>query len=223
MRFRRTCERRDASVSRETASAGPSPAQLTELRLLYTLSRSRGFPRRRTGSRNRMFLSGFRGNRRTAGVSYALPDATASPSHAVSACARSFVGVKRAASARERATADVARASFSCNYSAVDVAPASSQVSRASVRVDPPSVCVAGASARVNRPDFRAAAASVCASRASVHVAGPSIRVKRSSATATFAAASIDHDALTRKRWPGAGRVTSEAQDACGVRALTTS
>jgi hypothetical protein len=32
----RTCERRDASVSRETASEGPSPAQLTELRLLYT-------------------------------------------------------------------------------------------------------------------------------------------------------------------------------------------
>jgi len=52
-RFRRTCERRDASASRETASAGPSPAQLTELRLLYTITRSRGFPRRRTGSRNR--------------------------------------------------------------------------------------------------------------------------------------------------------------------------
>jgi len=37
-------------VSRETASAGPSPAQLAELRLLYTNTRSRGFPRRRTGS-----------------------------------------------------------------------------------------------------------------------------------------------------------------------------
>jgi len=36
VRFKRPCERRDASVSLETASAGPSPAQLTELRLLYT-------------------------------------------------------------------------------------------------------------------------------------------------------------------------------------------
>jgi len=36
VQFKRTCERRDASVNRETASAGPGPAQLTELRLLYT-------------------------------------------------------------------------------------------------------------------------------------------------------------------------------------------
>jgi len=36
VRFKRPCERRDANVSRETASEGPSPAQLTELRLLYT-------------------------------------------------------------------------------------------------------------------------------------------------------------------------------------------
>src|SRR5580765_2885347 len=57
VRFKRTCERRDPSVSRETASEGPSPAQLTELRLLYTMSRSRDFPRRRTGSRNRRFRS----------------------------------------------------------------------------------------------------------------------------------------------------------------------
>jgi hypothetical protein len=55
LRFKRTVERRDTSVSRETASEGPSPAQLTELRLLYTMTRSRGFPRRRTGSRNRRF------------------------------------------------------------------------------------------------------------------------------------------------------------------------
>jgi hypothetical protein len=59
VRFKRTCERRDPSVSRETASAGPSPAQLTELRLLYTLTRSRGFPRRRTGSQNRRFRADF--------------------------------------------------------------------------------------------------------------------------------------------------------------------
>jgi len=32
---KRTCERRDAGGRRETANAGPSPAQLTELRLLY--------------------------------------------------------------------------------------------------------------------------------------------------------------------------------------------
>ena len=43
LRFKRTCERRAASVSRETASEGPSPAQLTELRLRYTMTRSRGF------------------------------------------------------------------------------------------------------------------------------------------------------------------------------------
>jgi hypothetical protein len=36
VRFKRPCERRDANVSRETESEGPSPAQLTELRLLYT-------------------------------------------------------------------------------------------------------------------------------------------------------------------------------------------
>jgi hypothetical protein len=36
VRFKRTCERRDARVRRETASEGRSPAQLTELRLLYT-------------------------------------------------------------------------------------------------------------------------------------------------------------------------------------------
>jgi hypothetical protein len=36
VRFKRPCERRVAGVSRETASGGPSPAQLTELRLLYT-------------------------------------------------------------------------------------------------------------------------------------------------------------------------------------------
>jgi hypothetical protein len=63
LRFKRTVERRDTSVSRETASEGPSPAQLTELRLLYTMTRSRGFPRRRPGSRNRRVraVSAFRG------------------------------------------------------------------------------------------------------------------------------------------------------------------
>ena len=66
VRFKRTCKRRDAIVRMETASVGPSPAQLTELRLLYTMSRSRGFPRRRTGSRNRRFRAVFAGIARDA-------------------------------------------------------------------------------------------------------------------------------------------------------------
>src|SRR5262245_37478214 len=56
------CERRDARDSRETASAGPIPAQLTELRLLPPVpgaAVSRGPNRQCPVRRSRLFLANF--------------------------------------------------------------------------------------------------------------------------------------------------------------------
>ena len=44
----RTCERRDARGRRKTASAGPSPGEVTNLAGAVPMSRTSGFPRRRT-------------------------------------------------------------------------------------------------------------------------------------------------------------------------------
>jgi len=51
------CERRVVRDRRETASEGPSPAQLTELRLLVHTNPKERFPAASSGSRNRMFLA----------------------------------------------------------------------------------------------------------------------------------------------------------------------
>jgi hypothetical protein len=94
-----------------------------------------------------------------ASVSFVLADAMASCSAAISACARSAVGVKRTASACDRATADAARLLF--------------QVSGPFVRVDRQRFRVNRAVVGRTRRVFRAA-------RSSLHVAEPSVRAKRS-------------------------------------------
>jgi len=125
-----------------------------------------------------------------AGANFISSGVTASGLPAISAGARSSVGVDRIASACDRSTADVARAQFSCNELLFDVAGPSLDLSWASVRANHASFCVAGPSVTRCRSIFRVA-------QPSFHADCPSVRVERAPALATFVVASID---------PGSGR-----------------